>query len=194
MDLDGTRTDVQRSNRQGASVVNRPPLLVGYTYDPEDARKARDENRLLAIRLETNRSCNLRCRYCYAQGGESLANELGYYTLAGVVRQAKELGVASVVVIGGGEPTIYPRFRDLVSLIHSLDIVPVVFTNTITMTTELARFLRSCWGCWPLLSCWRCIWQAGTSARSCRRWTFGSCSPAQLLRTASSTSTSTTAA
>ena len=52
--------------------LGRPPVLAGYTYDPEDAYRARDEGRLLAIRLETNRSCNLRCRYCYAEGGERL--------------------------------------------------------------------------------------------------------------------------
>ena len=120
---------------------NRPPLLVGYTYDPEDAYKARDETHLLAIRLETNRSCNLRCRYCYAESGDQLKNELSYLTLIKIVRQAKELGVHSVVVIGGGEPTIHPWFRELISFIHFLDIIPMIFTNTITMTKELAKFL-----------------------------------------------------
>ncbi len=130
-----------QSHRPPEEAVDRPPLLVGYTYDPEEAHRARDEKRLLAIRLETNRSCNLRCRYCYAEGGESLANELDFDTLADVVRQARDLGAQSVVVIGGGEPTLHPRFRDLVSLIHSLDMVPVVFTNTIAMTRDLAEFL-----------------------------------------------------
>lgn len=120
---------------------NRSPLLVGYTYNPKDAYKARDEGRLLAIRLETNRSCNLRCRYCYAESGDQLENELSYQALTDVVGQAKELGVESVVVIGGGEPTIHPQFRELISFIHSMDIIPMIFTNTVTMSKELAKFL-----------------------------------------------------
>jgi radical SAM protein with 4Fe4S-binding SPASM domain len=130
-----------RESQPESSRFKRPPILVGYTYDPQDAYRARDENRLLAIRLETNRSCNLRCRYCYAEGGERLKNELNAKTLANVVSQAKEMGVHSVVVIGGGEPTIHPQFRELISFIHSLNIVPTIFTNTITVSTELAKFL-----------------------------------------------------
>jgi radical SAM protein with 4Fe4S-binding SPASM domain len=120
---------------------SKPPILLGYTYDPEDAYRARDESRLLAIRLETNRSCNLRCRYCYAESGTGLANELGYEALLDLIRQAKELGVHSVVVIGGGEPTIYHRFEDLISFIHSLGIIPMIFSNTVAITEELAGFL-----------------------------------------------------
>jgi len=131
----------QRKNRPDPFKLSHPPMLVGYTYDPEDAYKARNENRLLAIRLETNRSCNLRCRYCYAESGEWMENELSYEALTDVIRQSKELGVHSIVVIGGGEPTIHPKFQDLISFIHSLNIVPVIFTNTITVTRDLAKFL-----------------------------------------------------
>ena len=133
----------RNEGRPDPSRFNRPPILVGYTYDPEDAYKARDEDRLLAIRLETNRSCNLRCRYCYAESGDRLENELDYEALTNIVRQSKELGIQSVVVIGGGEPTIHPQFRELISLIHSMNIIPMIFTNTITMTRGLAEFLHS---------------------------------------------------
>jgi len=126
-----------------SSPLPRPPILVGYTYHPEDAYRARDENRLLAIRLETNRSCNLRCRYCYAESGRRLENELDYGALVNVIRQAKELGAHSIVVIGGGEPTVYPQFRELISFIHSLDLVPMIFSNTVKVTGELAVFLYS---------------------------------------------------
>lgn len=141
METKRLRTSHWGEGQPESSRFRRPPILVGYTYDPKDAYQARDENRLLAIRLETNRSCNLRCRYCYAESGQQLENELSVETLTDVIRQAKELGVHSVVVIGGGEPTIHPHFRELVSLIYSLNIIPVIFTNTITMSKELAEFL-----------------------------------------------------
>jgi len=137
----GVSTQHQNDGQHHLSRLNRPPLLIGYTYDPEDAHRARDENRLLTIRLETNRSCNLRCRYCYAEGGTRLEDELGYADLTDIVTQSEELGAHSIVVIGGGEPTIHPRFRELIAFIHARDIIPMVFTNTVTMTPELAGFL-----------------------------------------------------
>ena len=57
------------------------------------------------------------------------------------VRQAGAMGAQSVVVIGGGEPTLHPQFRELISFISSLGMIPMIFTNTIAMTRDLAEFL-----------------------------------------------------
>lgn len=123
------------------NLFSPPPVLKGYMYGAQEARKARDSNRLLAIRLETNKSCNLRCRYCYAESGEDSAKVADFSSLKRIVLEAKELGIRSVVVIGGGEPTLYPNFRDLIAYIDSLGIIPMVFSNTVLMTEELAGFL-----------------------------------------------------
>lgn len=88
-------------------------------YGSEEAYAARDSNKLLAIRLETNKACNLRCRYCYAQSAEDLVKIADFETLKRIISEAKELGLRSVVVIGGGEPTLYPDFRELISHIDS---------------------------------------------------------------------------
>jgi len=122
-------------------LFSSPPVLKGYMYGAQEAYEARNSNRLLAVRLETNKSCNLRCRYCYAQSGEDSANIADFNKLRSIVSEAKELGIRSVVVIGGGEPTLYPNFRELISYIDSLGIIPVIFSNTILMTQELAEFL-----------------------------------------------------
>ncbi|MGB9928570.1 MAG: radical SAM/SPASM domain-containing protein [Methanosarcina sp.] len=119
-----------------------PPMLRGYMYGSEEAYTARNSNKLLAIRLETNKACNLRCRYCYAQSEEDLVKRADFEVLKRIILEAKELGIKSVVVIGGGEPILYPNFRDLISYIDSLGIIPVVFSNTILMTEDLAEFLH----------------------------------------------------
>ncbi len=118
-----------------------PPKLSGYYYSPEEARKARDTGKLLSIRLETSLKCNLRCNYCCNNSGEALPDELSYAQLLDLVRQAKALDAQSIVVIGGGEPTIYPQFRELMEAIASLDMIPVIFTNALAMTEDLAQFL-----------------------------------------------------
>lgn len=128
-------------NDDSLSFFSPPPVLKGYMYGAEEAREARNLNRLLAIRLETNKSCNLHCRYCYAQSGEDSAKIVDIKNLKKIILEAKELGTKSVVVIGGGEPTLHPNFRDLIDYIDSLGIIPVIFSNTVLMTEELAGFL-----------------------------------------------------
>ncbi len=118
-----------------------PPVLRGYMYGAKEAHEARNSNRLLAIRLETNKSCNLRCRYCYARSGDDSVKVTDLSILKHIISEARELGIKSVVVIGGGEPTLYPKFRELVAYIDSLGIIPMVFSNTVLMTEELAEFL-----------------------------------------------------
>ncbi len=128
----------------GTGLVKRyakPPILSGYTYDPQEAYRARDANRLLALRIETNRSCNLRCQYCYAESGGDRTAALDIHLLRSIVLQAAQLGAKSIVVIGGGEPTLHPHFRELIRFIHRHGMVPMVFTNAIRVTPELAEFL-----------------------------------------------------
>jgi MoaA/NifB/PqqE/SkfB family radical SAM enzyme len=121
--------------------LQRPPILAGYTYEPAEAYRARDEARLLAIRLETNHSCNLRCRYCYAASGAE-ADVVDIDTLLMVVSQAARLGAQSIVVIGGGEPTLHPQFKRLVQEIAALGVTPVIFTNAMAVDRELAELFR----------------------------------------------------
>lgn len=123
------------------ATFSSPPKLSGYYYSPEDARRARDTGQLLSIRLETSLKCNLRCNYCCNKSGEALPDELSYAQLLDLVRQAKALDAQSIVVIGGGEPTVYPQFRELLETIASLEMIPVIFTNALTMTEDLAQFL-----------------------------------------------------
>lgn len=117
------------------------PKLIGYCYPPEKARAARDSDRLLSLRVETSLTCNLRCNYCSLSTREHWPEEISYEGIIDVIDQASELGAESIVVIGGGEPTIYLKFRELIGYIHSHNMIPVVFTNTITMTREFAQFL-----------------------------------------------------
>ncbi|MDD4248742.1 MAG: hypothetical protein PHT13_06460 [Methanosarcina sp.] len=53
------------------------------------AHEARNPNRLLAIRLEMNTSCNLRCHYCYAQSGEDSVKVANFNALKRIISEAK---------------------------------------------------------------------------------------------------------
>lgn len=117
------------------------PGLIGYTYSREEALKARENNQILAMRLETSLACNLKCKYCCNSSGIALEDEISFEKLIDLINEAKQLGAKSIVIIGGGEPTIYPKFKELIDHINKNELIPVVFTNTTTMTRELAEFL-----------------------------------------------------
>ncbi len=123
------------------TLMTAPPSLIGYWYPPEQARESRDNGKLLSLRVETCLKCNLLCSYCSLSTREDRPEEITYDQIRDTIAQAHELGAESIVVIGGGEPTIYPHFEELISFIHARDMVPVVFTNTTTMTRDLAQFL-----------------------------------------------------
>lgn len=115
--------------------------LRGYTYKFEEGKKARNEGKLLTLRLETSLSCNMKCRYCAWDSGKPLDYEIEFNDLIRCINDGIELGIKSVVIIGGGEPTIYHYFRELISYINDNGLIPVVITNGLTMSSELAQFL-----------------------------------------------------
>ena len=122
--------------------LKNQPVLKGYLYPFEESKKARDEGRFLPLRIETSLACNLACEYCYRDSGKKGKDEMTFTELTDIVNQAHDLGAQSVVIIGGGEPTVYKQFRELVSYIDDLGMVPVVITNGQTMTSDLAKFLH----------------------------------------------------
>lgn len=115
--------------------------LKGYSYPIEMGRQARDRGEILTMRVETSLLCNLKCRYCAWDSGSPLEDEISYATLVRFIAEGKELGAKSVVVIGGGEPTVFKKFKELITLIHSLDMTPVIITNGLVVDRELAEFL-----------------------------------------------------
>jgi len=94
-----------------------------------------------SMRTETSLVCNLQCKYCNGISGTAPQGEISLGTIEDIIAQVKELGGESIVVIGGGEPTIYPGFRRLISYINRMDMIPVIITNTVTMSKDLASFL-----------------------------------------------------
>jgi len=118
-----------------------PPVLLGYNYSPEDAQRAGAKDRLLALRIETSNACNLRCIYCNGASGRKMHGEISFAAIKKAVAEAKDLGAESIIVIGGGEPTVYPHFISLIRYIHCKGLVPVVITNGLKLSLQMTRFL-----------------------------------------------------
>lgn len=96
---------------------------------------------LLSLELEFTTKCNLRCIYCYASAGEARDGELSPEEIIGVIRQAQALGAGKIVLLGGGEPLLFPHVREIMEFIHSAGLSQTVFTNGMLLTAETCRFL-----------------------------------------------------
>lgn len=129
----------------GADLSNsgghRCVLLRGYSYSPERIRAARDAGRLLCLRLETNYACNLNCLYCYSNSHQKRSQQMDFRNACDVVDQASELGVESIVYLGGGEPFLYNHFWGFLEYVRRRNIEMVIFTNGLLVDSDAARQL-----------------------------------------------------
>ena len=64
--------------------------------------------------------CPLRCPYCYAEGGERQTEELSPGQLIRITEDAVNAGYRAVVLVGG-EPLVYPGFREYLSELEAMD-------------------------------------------------------------------------
>jgi len=121
----------------------RPPgrPMAGLEFSEDDVLSAARRNGLLSIELEMTRRCNLRCLYCYSQGGPTLPDEMSLREAEDVIGQVLALGGRKIVILGGGEPFVYPQLQELIELIagHGLNIE--VFTNGTLLDVNMASFL-----------------------------------------------------
>jgi MoaA/NifB/PqqE/SkfB family radical SAM enzyme len=119
---------------------NGYPVLNGYTFSDDMIYEAVENKRLLSIHIEINSHCNLQCRYCHFRTNKSLNAEIDIAKLLRIVDKAKSLGALSVVITGG-EPTLHGGFKELIEFINKCQMIPVIFTNAISISQNSARFL-----------------------------------------------------
>lgn len=114
---------------------------LGMEFSLEEIAECRKQKGLLSLELELSRVCNLRCIYCYASSGTALENELSFTEIKKVIDQAVDLGVKKVIVLGGGEPLLYPQLFEVIECLLKNKLVVDLFTNGLTLTDQIARKL-----------------------------------------------------
>ena len=88
---------------------------------------------ILLVVSPTNK-CNLNCDYC-CFGDRDKSLELDYEFLKDSVLQFVKLGIKSVELTGGGQPTLYKHINDFVDFVHDdLKLDLGINTNCITLS------------------------------------------------------------
>jgi SynChlorMet cassette radical SAM/SPASM protein ScmF len=91
-------------------------------------------------------NCNMRCRHCWIEprftdGKPDPGRVVNVDALLGAVREAKTIGLRSAKLTGG-EPTLHPRFMEVVDRLTAEELSLYMETNGTLMTAEAARHLK----------------------------------------------------
>jgi MoaA/NifB/PqqE/SkfB family radical SAM enzyme len=105
--------------------------------------------------VDPNVDCDLDCIYCrlhsglrkedkaqyFASEGLSINSHLDWTILEKRLDEAAQMGVEEICVVGGGEPTLYPHFRELTAKIKGSGMVMNVSTNGLGLNQDFSAFL-----------------------------------------------------
>jgi SynChlorMet cassette radical SAM/SPASM protein ScmF len=106
---------------------------------------------LRSLYIYASGSCNLACRHCwiapeYVRLDRRQSAEQGKHVpleyVAKAIQEGRPLGLKGVKLTGG-EPTLHPRFRELVSLVAEAGLSITMETNGTLVDDDLAAFLKA---------------------------------------------------
>jgi len=83
----------------------------------------------VSINLDITTACNYACDHCVDMEILNTGTKYRHKALLASLEQMVAKGLRSVIVIGGGEPTIYPKFSETVRFMKSLGLQVAVVSN-----------------------------------------------------------------
>ena len=83
----------------------------------------------VSINLDITTACNYACDHCVDMDILNKPIKYNHEKLLDSIRLMAEKGLKSVIVIGGGEPTVYPRFVESVRFMKELGLQIAVVSN-----------------------------------------------------------------
>lgn len=120
----------------------RQPSLLGHVERYVAWRRAVEAARLagrqepappalapISINLDLTTACNYRCTHCIDWDILNTADKHREQELRDALTVMAERGLRSVILIGGGEPTLFPRFADFVKHLKALRLQVAVVSN-----------------------------------------------------------------
>lgn len=120
--------------------------LKGWQFPEVKLRDANTKRQLLTMDLDfPGNRCGLDCVYCFAKVGEKTGTyyrpsegdkPLDLSEIKANLREAKQLGLESVKIIGYREPFDNPGFHNFLDFLRELEVQPVVFTAAYTLGEE----------------------------------------------------------
>ncbi|MCK5110908.1 MAG: radical SAM protein [Arcobacteraceae bacterium] len=101
-------------------------------YHPENIMAIKNSTPIFPVHatISLGNFCNHRCLWCTAYEYQlDNAHLLDFDKIISFLQKAKKRGLKAITYVGNGEPTAYPRFKELVVAISNLGIEQAMFTN-----------------------------------------------------------------
>jgi len=117
------------------SVVPTLEAYVAWRRAVRAAREAGQEEPAapdtspVSINLDLTTACNYRCTHCIDWDILNTKHKLAEEDLRASIARMAERGLRSVILIGGGEPTLYPGFVGFVGFLKQLELSVAVVSN-----------------------------------------------------------------
>lgn len=115
---------------------------MDYLANDLDIRSFFGVSPLMSTSVRLTKRCNLRCKHCYANGGENCTKELSLADVRCILDQLAELSV-SEVFFTGGEPFIRKDIVDILEYADRLNFNILISTNGHFITPELVQKIRN---------------------------------------------------
>jgi radical SAM protein with 4Fe4S-binding SPASM domain len=103
-----------------------------------------NEAKLEFLWLELTSACNNKCLHCYATSGPSCHEaKVPHSTWIKTIQEAYETGARAIQLIGG-EPLMYPKWRELILFADKLGFEYIeIFSNATLITDEDVQFFKA---------------------------------------------------
>jgi len=101
-------------------------------------------NKLDFIWLELTSACNSKCLHCYAECGPSTStpDQVPHERWLSLIDEGKQAGATAIQLIGG-EPLLYPTWRELIIKAHQLGYAYIeIFTNATLIDDDCIDFFK----------------------------------------------------
>lgn len=85
----------------------------------------------MKIGIELTKKCNKLCWFCYNNSVPRTNVELDFAELSNFIKELSRLPQRPILCFGGGEPLMYSRINELISLLEELKYPYSITTNTI---------------------------------------------------------------
>jgi Fe-coproporphyrin III synthase len=92
------------------------------------------------VQVHLNRLCNLACLHCYSRSGPTEREALELEDVRRFLADARRQGY-EVVGFSGGEPFLYPAFRQVVEAAREYGLAPIAVTNATVLREEAEAIL-----------------------------------------------------
>tara|TARA_R110002096_G_scaffold51401_7_gene134417 strand:+ start:1098 stop:2144 length:1047 start_codon:yes stop_codon:yes gene_type:complete len=103
--------------------------------------RAGDPATVISTHISPEGACNLKCPYCSVTH-RKVHNRIDLDVIKEYVENLISLGLRAVILTGGGEPTIYPKFNELVRWLKGMGLSVSLITNG----TQARRVDSDVWG------------------------------------------------